>query len=85
LGRESVVYVVYELSGGGKALSEGKRLKALRTKLQLSQKELASLLGMESWIPAWESGRSTPPPFLWVALAKLEAQQRYQKSSQSVR
>jgi DNA-binding transcriptional regulator YiaG len=55
-------------------MSEGKELRALRVKLKLSRKELANIIGMQSWIPAWESGRSTPPPFVWVAMAKLRDQ-----------
>jgi DNA-binding transcriptional regulator YiaG len=61
-------------------MTEGKKLRALRVKLQLSQKDLANLIGMQSWIPAWESGRCVPPRFVWVALAKIEAQKRSRKT-----
>lgn len=55
-------------------MTEGKRLRALRVKLNLSQKQLGNLIGMQSWIPAWESGRCAAPPFVWQALARLEEQ-----------
>jgi transcriptional regulator with XRE-family HTH domain len=61
-------------------MTEGKKLRALRVKLNLSQKQLANLIGMQSWIPAWEAGRCAPPRFVWVAMAKLEAQKRSQKT-----
>ncbi len=57
-------------------MTDGKRLKALRVKLNLSQKELAKLIGMHSWIPAWESGRCAPPRFIWAAMAKLEDEKK---------
>jgi len=53
-------------------MSEGKRLRAFRIKLRLSQKELEDLLGMKRWISNWESGRYPPPRYIWLALAKLE-------------
>jgi transcriptional regulator with XRE-family HTH domain len=64
-------------------MSEAKKLRAFRLKLRLSQKELAGILGMKSWIPAWEGGRGTPPPFVWLALAKLENQMKLEKQGSS--
>jgi transcriptional regulator with XRE-family HTH domain len=62
-------------------MSEGKKLKAIRMKLRLSQKELADLLGLQAWIPAWEGGSFPPPPFIWLAMAKLENQREREKQS----
>jgi transcriptional regulator with XRE-family HTH domain len=57
-------------------MTDGNRLRAYRLKLRLSQKDLANILGMKSWIAAWESGRDTPPPYVWRALAKLENEKK---------
>ena len=57
-------------------MSEAKRLRALRIKLRLSQKELEDLLGMRRWISNWESGRYPPPRYIWSALAKLENEKK---------
>lgn len=57
-------------------MTDAKRLRACRTKLRLSQKELANLLGTKRWISHWESGRFQPPPFVWLALEKLEVQRQ---------
>jgi transcriptional regulator with XRE-family HTH domain len=53
-------------------MSEGKKLRAFRIKLRLSQKELGNLLGTKRWIPYWECGRYPTPPYIWQALEKLE-------------
>jgi transcriptional regulator with XRE-family HTH domain len=66
-------------------MSKGKKLKAIRMKLRLSQKELADLLGLQSWIPAWEGGSFPPPPFIWLALAKLENQRKREQLSSLTR
>lgn len=57
-------------------MKEGKRLRARRIELRLTQKELASRLGMKRWIPIWECGRNPPPPFIWLALEKLAEEQK---------
>lgn len=66
-------------------MSDGKKLRAFRMKLRLSQKELAEQLGLRAWIPAWEGGSFPPPPFIWVALEKLENQREREKLSSQTR
>ena len=79
----SVVLVDHLIKTEREIMSEAKKLRAFRLKLRLSQKELAGILGMKSWIPAWEGGRCTPPPFVWLALAKLENQRKLEKQNGS--
>lgn len=57
-------------------MTDGNRLRAYRLKLRLSQKDLANILGLKSWVAAWESGRHIPPPYVWRALAKLENEKK---------
>lgn len=49
-------------------------LRAWRKRLGLSQLALAERLGVtKSTAAGWEQGRSQPPPYLWLALAAIEA------------
>ena len=57
-------------------MTAGNRLRASRIKLGLSQKDLANLLGVKTWIAAWERGRYPPPPYVWRALEKLEDEKK---------
>lgn len=66
-------------------MSDHKKLRAFRMNLRLSQKELANLLGLHSWIPAWEGGSFPPPPYIWRALAKLKIERQGEKPSSATR
>jgi transcriptional regulator with XRE-family HTH domain len=57
-------------------MNAGNRLRASRIRLGLSQKDLANLLGMKTWISTWERGHHHPPPYLWRALEKLEDEKK---------
>lgn len=66
-------------------MTDGNRLRATRIRLRLSQKDLANLLGLKTWIATWESGRYPAPPFVWRALSKLEDEKERTKRRQKAR
>lgn len=49
-------------------------LRAWRKRVGLSQVALAARLGVGNQaVNRWETGRREPPPYLWLALAAIQA------------